>query len=113
MKIVFPDPITQLPEADISLEGLTAYLSQADTHQTLYMQFEKTVELPEHEHADQIGFVLEGKIELVIDGEKKTYTKGDRYHITSGLRHSAKVYAGYADITVFMQQDRYKIKQNV
>ena len=55
---MFPDIITQLPQADIPIEGLTAYLSQSDTHQTLYMQFEQTVELPEHEHADQIGFIL-------------------------------------------------------
>lgn len=41
MKNIFPDPITQFPKADIPLEGLTAYLSQADTHQTLYMQFKK------------------------------------------------------------------------
>jgi quercetin dioxygenase-like cupin family protein len=107
---IFPEPITAFPVADIPLEGLTAYLSQADTHQTLYMQFEKTVELPEHEHADQIGFVLEGKIELKIDGIQKTYTKGDRYHIPDGIKHSAKIHAGYADITIFMQPDRYKIK---
>ena len=110
MKNVFPYPITQLPKADIPIEGLTAYLSQADTHQILYMQFEKTVELGEHEHADQSGFILEGKIDLTVDGELRTYTKGDRYHIPAGVRHSATLYAGYADITVFMQPDRYSVK---
>jgi quercetin dioxygenase-like cupin family protein len=34
------------------------------------MQFEKDADLPEHAHAAQIGIVLEGKIELVIGGEK-------------------------------------------
>ena len=111
MKNIFPEPIKQFPKADIPLEGLTAYLSQADTHQTLYMQFDKTVELPEHEHADQIGFILEGKIEIVFGGEKKTYLKGDRYHIPAGIRHSVKIYEGYADITLFMQPDRYSIKK--
>ena len=110
MKNIFPKPVNTFPKANIPLEGLTAYLSQADTHQTLYMQFENTVELPEHEHADQVGFVLEGKIELTVDGRKKTYTKGDRYHIPEGIIHSAKVHAGYADITIFMQPDRYEIK---
>lgn len=111
MKNIFPEPIKQFPKADIPLEGLTAYLSQSDTHQTLYMQFGKNVELPEHQHADQIGFILEGKIDLVIGGEKKTYLKGDKYHIPAGIRHSAKIYEGYADITVFMQPDRYSIKK--
>jgi quercetin dioxygenase-like cupin family protein len=107
MKTIFPDPIRSLPRADIPLEGLTAFLSQSDTHQTLFMEFEKTVELSEHEHADQMGFVLEGKIDLVIDGHKKTYTKGERYHIPAGVRHSATIHAGYADITLFMEPDRY------
>ena len=110
MKSIFPEPIQNFPIADIPLDGLTAYLSQADTHQTLYMQFEKDAELPEHEHADQIGFILEGKIDLTVDGEKKTYSKGERYHIPAGVKHSAKIYAGYADITIFMQPDRYKEK---
>lgn len=110
MKNIFPEPICTFPKADIPLEGLTAYLSQSDTHQTLYMQFENTVELPEHEHADQVAFVLEGKIELTVKGSTKTYTKGDRYHIPEGAMHSAKVHAGYTDITIFMQPNRYEIK---
>jgi len=108
MKEIFPEPIRSLPLADIPIEGLTAYLSQSDTHQTLYMYFEKSVELPEHEHEDQMGFVLEGSIDLIIAGEKTTLAKGDRYHIPQGIKHSAVIHAGYADITVFMQSDRYK-----
>ncbi len=111
MKNVFPDPIRALPQADIPLDGLTAYISQTDTHQILYMQFEETVELQEHEHEDQIGFILEGKIDLVIDGVKNTFIKGDRYHIPKGTRHSGTIYAGYADITIFMEPNRYQIKE--
>ena len=110
MDQVFPEPIRNLPEADIPLDGLKAYLSQSDTHQILFMQFEKDVDLPEHVHDDQVGIVLEGKIELVIDGEKHCFTKGDRYHIPRGVRHSAKIYAGYADITFFNEPHRYPAK---
>ena len=110
MKAVFAIPITELPQADIPIEGLTAYLSQAETHQTLYMQFEKTVELAEHAHADQMGFVLEGQIDLTINRVTYTYRKGDRYHIKAGDLHSAIIHAGYADITVFMESDRYQAK---
>lgn len=110
MKSIFPEPITKLPLADVPLKGVTAYLSQSVNHQTLYMQFEETVELPEHDHSDQIGFILEGKIEIVINGTKHIFVKGDRYHIPSGVRHSAKIYSGYADITVFMEPNRYKLK---
>ncbi len=74
------------------------------------MQFDEDVELPKHSHAAQIGFVLEGKINLTIDGVEKTYTKGDRYDIPAGIEHSGKIYAGYADITFFDQPDRYTVK---
>ncbi len=110
MKEIFPKPIRSLPEAEIPLEGLKAYLSQADNHQILFMEFEKDTELPEHAHAAQIGFVLEGKIELVIDSKKKTFTKGDRYYIPANVKHSGKIHAGYSDITFFEQPDRYRAK---
>jgi len=110
MSNVFPEPIKNLPEADIPLDGVTAYLSQSNTHQILFMEFEKDVDLPEHSHADQIGIVLEGKIELVIDGEQHCFTKGDRYHIPAGVKHSGKIYAGYADITFFNESNRYSPK---
>ena len=96
MSPVFPEAIRDLPEADIPLNGLTAYLSQSDDHQILFMQFEKAVDLPEHAHGAQFGVVLEGKIDLIIDGEKRCFSKGDRYYIPAGVRHSAKIYPGYA-----------------
>ena len=107
---IFPKPIRNLPEADIPLEGIKAYLSQSDTHQIIFMEFEKDVDLSEHSHAAQIGIVLEGQIDLTIDGKKKTYTKGDRYYIPDGVLHSGKIYAGYADITFFDEPDRYSMK---
>jgi len=110
MNKVFPEPIRNLPEANIPLDGLTAYLSQSEGHQILFMEFEKDTDLSEHAHADQVGIVLEGKIELVIDGKKHLYTKGDRYHIPEGVRHSGKIFAGYADITFFNEPNRYSIK---
>ena len=107
---VFPEPIRNLPEADIPLDGITAYLSQSDTHQILFMQFEEDVDLPEHAHAAQMGIVLEGKIELVIGGEKQFLTKGDRYYIPEGVKHSGKIYAGYADMTFFNEPNHYSKK---
>jgi mannose-6-phosphate isomerase-like protein (cupin superfamily) len=107
MDQVFPEPIRNLPEADIPLDGITAYLSQSDTHQILFMEFRKDADLLEHAHEAQMGIVLEGKIELVIDSEKHSFIKGDRYYIPEGVKHSAKIYAGYADITFFNEPNRY------
>lgn len=110
MVVGFPPDVIGLPEADIPLEGITAYLSQGSEHQIIFMQFDEDVELPKHSHAGQYGVVLEGKIRLNIDGFEATYTKGDRYYIPEGIPHSGKIYAGYADITFFAQKDRYTPK---
>jgi quercetin dioxygenase-like cupin family protein len=110
MAEIFPEPIRNLPEADIPLSGLKAFLSQSDNHQILFMEFGEDAEVPEHSHESQWGVVLEGKIDLVIEGVKRTYTKGDRVLIPKGAKHSAKIYAGYADISFFDEEDRYKRK---
>ena len=69
----FPEPIRSLPEADIPLAGVRAYLSQAETHQILFMEFEEDVRVPEHAHGAQWAVVLEGQIELVIDGVQHVF----------------------------------------
>ncbi len=107
MSDVFPEPITALPLADIPLEGVKGYLLQGKGQQVLFMEFSKDVELPEHTHEAQWGVVIEGRIDLVIDGNLHMFTKGDRYFIPEGVSHSARVHAGYADITYFDTKDRY------
>lgn len=112
MQPVFAPPVTELPEADIPLPGCTAYLSLAADHQILFMTFTQDIDLPAHVHAAQSGFVLAGKIDLIIDGVKQTYVKSDSYTIPKGVEHAGKIYAGYADISVFQQKDRYQLKVN-
>ena len=108
MSKIFPEVITNLPQADITLPGMVAHLSQGGNHQIIFMEFNEDVDLAEHCHAGQWGIVLEGRIDLVIDGEMHYFTKGDRYYIPEGVRHSVKIYAGYADVTFFDEKDRYK-----
>ena len=92
MSQIFPEPIKNLPQADIPLDGVKAYLSQSGTHQIIFMEFEKDVDLPEHSHAAQVGYVLEGKIQLTIDGETQCFSRGDRYYIPAGVKHSGKIW---------------------
>jgi quercetin dioxygenase-like cupin family protein len=110
MNSIFPEPILKLPQADIPLKGINAYLSQGENHQVIFMEFSEDVDLLEHFHAGQVGIVLEGRIDLTIDGIKSTYKKGDRYYIPNGVIHSGKIYSGYADITFFDEKDRYNRK---
>lgn len=110
MHSIFPDSIAKLPLADIPFKGVTAFLSQAAAHQILFMEFSEDIDLPEHAHAAQTGFVLAGRIDLVIDGKACSFMQGDRYHIPANTLHSGRIHAGYADITFFDQPDRYTTK---
>lgn len=106
----FPDIITKLPKADIPIEGLNTYVFQGENQQILFMRFEKDAEFPEHSHGAQWGVILDGEIELTIDGKKHIFKKGDTYFIPEGVKHSSKIKKGYKDITLFNQKDRYKVK---
>jgi mannose-6-phosphate isomerase-like protein (cupin superfamily) len=105
---IFPEEIKGLPKAAIPLKGVNAYLSQADNHQIIFMKFDEDVDLPPHSHESQWAVVLEGRIDLVIDGNQFVYKRGDSYYIPKGVKHSGKIYAGYADVTYFNQKDRYE-----
>jgi ethanolamine utilization protein EutQ (cupin superfamily) len=53
--------------------------------------------LEEYSHESQWGVVLEGKIDLVIDGKHYQFKKGNRYFIPKGITDSEKIHKGYAD----------------
>jgi quercetin dioxygenase-like cupin family protein len=107
MSKVFPDPIIRLPEADVPIDGVRAYLSQSEGHQVVFMEFSKDAVVPEHSHESQWAVVLAGRIDIVIGGEALTLGRGDQYFVPKGVKHSARIYAGYADVTFFNQNDRY------
>lgn len=110
MSEIFPEPIRNLPLADIPLDGLKTYLSQGDNHQITFMEFSEDAQVPEHSHEAQWTIVVAGKIDLTIDGVERTYSKGDSVFIPKGTKHSGKIYAGYADVCFFEQKDRYNTK---
>lgn len=110
MAEVFSEAIRRLPQADIPIVGCTGYLSQAETHQLVFMTFEQDVDLPEHAHAAQWGVVLAGSIELVIGGVRATYCRGDTYTIPAGVKHSGRIFAGFTAMDFFDQPDRYRAK---
>ncbi len=106
----FPDFIKKLPNINLKIDGLESYLSQGNNHQIVFMNFDKDISIPNHSHSAQFGIVLEGKIDLLIDGCNKTYYKGDIYVIAKDTMHSAKIYAPYSDITFFDEKNRFDKK---
>lgn len=56
-----------------------------------FVYFEPDSEVPEHSHPhEQMGTVMEGKFELVIDGKSRIVEIGDAYLIPSNVKHSAR-----------------------
>jgi quercetin dioxygenase-like cupin family protein len=70
----------------------------------------KTVELPEHAHKGQWGTVIEGQLDLTVEGETTVYTPGMNYDIPSGARHSAVAHEGSAILDIFEEADRYPLR---
>lgn len=111
MKNIFPQSIRNLPEITIPFSGVKGYIVQGEKEQVVFMEFKNDNEIPEHSHESQWEIVLEGKVDYWRDGKKNTYTKGDRFFVPQGKKHSAHIYAGYSCIIFFNQKDRYKKKK--
>ncbi|MFT5271518.1 MAG: quercetin dioxygenase-like cupin family protein [bacterium] len=70
----------------------------------------KDTSLPAHSHLGQWGSVIEGLLELTIDGETEVFQPGDSYNIPSGVMHTVKVCAGFKLIDLFEDPERYPLR---
>ena len=104
------DPLKKLlPEADIH-PLIEAFLSQGDNHQVIFMESIEEVIVPEHSHAPQWEFVLDGELDLTRPSGTHTYRKGDWFFLAEGEKHAGHLKKGYKSVAVFFQSDRYGIK---
>jgi len=107
----FPRFITDLPEADIQFKGVRAWISQGDDHQVVFFVIAASGEVSEHFHeTPQWGVVVEGEMELTINGETRVYQKGDEYYISAKAKHSARFRSRCRTVDFFCEKDRYKPK---
>lgn len=104
----YPGFITDLPRADIPLGGVRGWISQAADHQVVFFDIDPIGEIPPHSHGEQWGVVVEGEMELTIDGVTRRYAPGDSYHIPAGAIHAARFDSHFRAIDVFADADRYK-----
>ena len=110
-KNFFPEPIANLPTADIAFKGINGKLLQGKNEQLVFMEIEPIGEVPPHSHGAQWGVVLDGEMVLTIDGETRTYRKGDSYFIPSGVVHSANFKSKVYVIDFFEDRERYSVKE--
>ncbi|MDA0327822.1 MAG: cupin domain-containing protein [Gemmatimonadetes bacterium] len=74
--------------------------SEHTTH--VYWQIEADALLPEHSHPhEQIVNVLEGRYELLVDGQSFVLNSGDVLAIPGGVRHSGRAHTPCRILDVF------------
>ena len=110
MKSIFPNLITTFPKASIPFSDVNIYIPQQKENQIVFMEFTEDTDLPEHSHKEQWEYVLNGSAEVWIDGVHHLFQKGDQFFIPAGVKHYAKILAGYASIAFFNEKDRYNKK---
>jgi len=108
--IFYPEMINNLPDADIPFKGVKGKLFQGEKHQIVFFEIDAIGEVPEHTHGDQWGVVFEGEMDLTINGDTKTYKKGDQYFVPAGVKHSANFKIRTRLMDYFEDKDRYMKK---
>jgi quercetin dioxygenase-like cupin family protein len=106
----WPEFVARCPEIDLPLPGARGWLLQGAEHQTVCVEFDETVEVPVHSHADQWEFVIAGRVELHREEGTELYTVGDNFFVPAGQPHGATVYAGYRALIVFCEPERDRIR---
>jgi quercetin dioxygenase-like cupin family protein len=107
----YPEVITNLPEADINFEGIRAWIMQGEKHQLVFFEMEPSARVPEHSHEyAQWGMVIDGEMELTIDGKVRSCKKGDEYVIPAHSKHYARFPRKSRVVDFFSEKARYKAK---
>ncbi len=106
----FSTLITGLPEADIALPGVRAWLLTGEGRQVAFFEIEPIGSLPEHAHEEQWGIVVEGEMDLTVGGETRRCRAGDSYHIPAGTPHAATFLSRFRAIDVFGSPQRYRTR---
>ena len=107
----FADFILGLPEADIPFRGVRGWISQAPSHQVVFLDIEPIGQVAPHRHGEQWGIVVEGEMDLTIGGVTRTYAAGDSYHVPANVEHAATFRTRVRVIDVFADVDRYRPKR--
>ena len=83
------EPIKNIPSKEI-VPGITGYYAHGDKQTFGYVEIKKGSVVPEHHHVhEQITYIIEGHLNMVIGGEPCPLTAGMYHVIPSHMPHSA------------------------
>jgi len=82
--------------------GITGYYAHGSSMTLGYVEIKAGSNLPEHHHVhEQITYIIEGHLDMVIGGKPYSLTAGMYHVIPSGTPHSAIAVADCKAIDVF------------
>lgn len=102
-----PDEIKVNTEINVPIEGIRGWKVGGPVGLVVFFEIAPGTVLPEHAHCFQWGIVIDGKIELTIGEETRTFKKGESYVIPDGINHSARIPDGCLAMDYFSDPTRY------
>ena len=79
----------QLPRMEL-FPGVKGSLAAGNNMMLSFLEMETGCEVPEHSHPhEQLGMLLEGEMEFIIDGISHQVRPGQMWRIPGGVKHSA------------------------
>ncbi|WP_135505538.1 cupin domain-containing protein [Roseovarius aestuariivivens] len=110
----FPPFFSELPEIDVPFapDVVTTRAIASPEGLAVFFDIHQNTTLSPHQHGDQWGTVIRGKLHLTMDGTTKTYGPGEDYFIPAGTVHGAEIPAGTQILDVFAEPDRYAVKRD-
>ena len=107
----YPNVITNLSEADIPFKDIKAWTLQGERHQLVFYQMEINARIPEHSHEyGEWAMVIEGEIELTVEGKKMNVKKGDEWLTPARAKHNWTSLAKSRLVALFSERTRYQTK---
>jgi len=92
---------TVLQQTDVSIPGKEVITARAD--------IPAGASAGPHTHpGDEISYVLQGNLEVIVEGASKIYKTGEAFHVPAGKVHDAKPSGGPAVVIVNYVIDKGK-----
>jgi quercetin dioxygenase-like cupin family protein len=83
----------------ILAKGVEMRVISGDKMTMVFFRLEPGAQIPEHSHPhEQMGTVLKGSIELIIDKDKRVVNEGNAYHVRSNVIHSGRCLGSISEV---------------
>lgn len=109
-KIFFPPMIEKLPDIELALPGVRGKLFQGPEMQAVFFTADGPGEIPAHQHKAQWGVILDGEVEMTVEGKTLILKKGDTYYIPAGAVHAVRILSPMRALDFFDEPGRYRQK---